>query len=267
MVNKDLNGNGIPIIRLKGGLPIYNAIQNHPDLIPYLKSLNPPKLDFKNRQALLLYNTYIAKDVYGLDIVLEHEQAIIPTPELRYNFLLNVIKPNSTIIELGTGASAIIAMLAAKHFNAQVYATEIDPLYIRIAKENLIRNKLDNLVSIIDSKGKILEGVFPSDFKVDYIISNPPFYDKVRFTKVLWGGKENELVSGNNGESFISSMIREGFRLLKKEGTIAFLISNTRPNILNCIEQLVESLNCKRDIICLKAGTRTRYIYRIRKNN
>jgi len=231
----------IQVIQVKGGLPISTAIQKYPDLIPFLKSLNPPRLDFKDRRALLSYNIHVAKELYGLDIVLDIDQAIIPAPVLRYNFLLNVLKPNSVVIELGTGASAIIAMLAAKHFNASVNATELDSLYLKMAMENVKRNNLRDRVNIVDSKGKLLSGVFPDDFRADFIISNPPFYDEIRSEKIIWGGKDTELVGGNKGESFILQMIEEGWHFLKNKGIIAFFVPKTRKDILNCLEQFLES--------------------------
>jgi len=256
----------VPIIRIRDGLPISLAIQKHPDLIPYLKSSCPPRIDFENRKALLLYNVYVAKDVYGLDIILEQERALIPTPVLRYNFLLNVLKPNSTVIELGTGASAMIAMLAAKHFNAKVLATEMDLSYIKMAKENIVRNGLENKIIVVDSKGSLLDNVFSDDLKVDYIISNPPYYDKILSPKILWGGNENELVSANHGESFIFRMIREGWKFLKSQGVIAFIVPKTRLETLNRVEQYLKAFDYERNIIGLQIGNRTRYVYRISKN-
>ena len=256
----------IPLIKVKGGLPFPEAIQNHPDLIPYLKSRDPPRLNLKNRTGLLLYNKYIAKDKFGLDVILEEEKAVIPTPILRYNFLLQFLKPKSTIIELGTGPSALIAMIAAKHFGAKVFATEMDPLYLKLAKENVLRNNLENRISIVDSKGNFLDNVFPSDLKVDYIISNPPYYDKIRFTKLLWGGKEHELVSGSLGQHFIIQMIKEGWKYLKSDGKIAFMIPKKRIETLIAVNEFINTIECERSIIGLKAGNRIRYVFILNKN-
>lgn len=263
--NSPFNENNIPIIQIKGGLQIQEAIQNHPDLIPYLISKDPPRLDFEDRKALLLYNNYIAKDVYDLDLILEPELAIIPTPGLRYHFLLNVLKPDSSIIELGTGPSAIIALMAAKFFNATVLATEFDELYLRMAKQNIERNEFDHLISLFDSKGKILEGVIKPGTSVDYILSNPPYYEKILSPKVLWGGKEVELVSGEIGASFIVSMITEGQAFLKDDGIIAFLIPKKKTDLLNYILDFLNKQGCKFEILGLNAGTRVRYLFKVFK--
>ena len=80
---------------------------------------------------------------------------IIPTPVMRFNFLKHILRPNATVIELGTGASAIIAMLAAKQFNARVYATEMDPQYIEYANENVRRNSLTIKLPLLIRKDSI----------------------------------------------------------------------------------------------------------------
>ena len=123
---------GIPIYRVNWRIAAFNCICK-PSRFNSRSALRSPRIDNLNRDALLLYNYYIAKDIDGLEINFETEHAIIPTPVMRFNFLKHILRPNATVIELGTGASAIIAMLAAKQFNARVYATEMDPQYIEYA--------------------------------------------------------------------------------------------------------------------------------------
>ncbi|MCK5345423.1 MAG: RlmF-related methyltransferase, partial [Candidatus Heimdallarchaeota archaeon] len=228
-------------------------------------SENPPRLDNTNQEALRLYNQVILQDLYDLDVNFAPD-ALIPTPTLRYNFLQHVIHPGCSIIELGTGASAIIALLAAKKFNATVYATEMDLEYIDIANSNIQHNNLSDQIQIFNSHGKYLKGVIPTDVKVDYILSNPPYYEKILSPKVIWGGKQHELVStGVDGTTFIMAMIREGWDYLKTPGTIAFLIPKTRQDMLIAIEEYIEHLKLPFDILALLAGNRTRFLFRIFK--
>jgi 23S rRNA A1618 N6-methylase RlmF len=257
---------GIRLIRVTGGLQISDAIKSHPDLIPFLRSQNPPRIDNENRQALLLYNKYIVSDVYQLDIEFEPSIAIIPTPVMRYNFLIHVLKPNATIIEIGTGGSAIIALLAAKHFGSKVIATEVEPEYLEYAQKNILRNHLQEKITLLNSHGKMLDGVIPFDTKVDYIISNPPYYDEIRSPKVLWGGKRTELVGGQAGEQFVVQMIQEGWKYLNPEGVISFIIPKTRTETLIKIEEFLQQQQYDYDIIGLLAGNRTRYVFRVYKH-
>ncbi|MHA1673741.1 MAG: hypothetical protein ACTSYI_08930, partial [Promethearchaeota archaeon] len=77
---------GIPHIQIHTNYPTSEAILRHPDLIPMLKSLDPPRIDTENRELLFLYNQYIAQDLYDLKVEFS-PAAIIPTPTMRYHFL------------------------------------------------------------------------------------------------------------------------------------------------------------------------------------
>lgn len=262
----EFDDKGIELIKVTGGLPISEAIKTHPDLIPYLRSLDPPRIDNENRQALLLYNRYIVSDVYNLEIEFEPSIAIIPTPVMRYNFLKYIMRPNASVIEIGTGGSAIIALLAAKHFQATVIATEVEPEYLEYAQKNIKRNKLESQITLINSFGKMLDNVIPAETKVDFIISNPPYYDEIRSPKVLWGGKPTELVGGQAGEKFVVQMIQEGWKYLNLDGIISFIIPKTRTETLIKIEEYLQQRQFDYDIIGLLAGNRTRYVFRIYKH-
>jgi methylase of polypeptide subunit release factors len=262
--SRQFDETGIPIYRVTGGYPISEAIHDHPDLIPYLRSQNPPRINNLNREALLHYNYYIAKEKFGLDIEFEADQAIIPTPMMRYAFLKHILFEGAKIVEIGTGASAIIAMLAAKIFKAQVIATEMDPEYLQIASRNIRNNGLENQIQLIDSQGKFLDGVISADEQPDFIISNPPYYDIVRSPKLLWGGKSHELVGqGDAGEQFIVSMIEQGKKYMKPSGIISFIIPKTRQDTLVEIEAYLNQQNYDFDIFGLKAGNRTRFVFRL----
>ncbi|WP_371803823.1 RlmF-related methyltransferase [Candidatus Lokiarchaeum ossiferum] len=257
---------GIPLFYVERRYPTSRAIELHPDLIPFLKTRDPPRINKESREALLLYNYYVAQDLFNLTIEFERDVAIVPTPVMRYAFLQHLIHPNCSIIELGTGASAIIALIAAKCFNAQVYATEMDPTYIEYAKRNVSANKLENKIQVINSHGKFLDGIIPENLKVDFIISNPPYYDKILSPKILWGGKKHELVGeGSRGENFIISMIEEGWKYLKTPGCIAFIIPKTRVATMNAIEEYLNEQDLEFDIIGILAGNRTRYVFKIYK--
>jgi methylase of polypeptide subunit release factors len=283
MKEQEFDETGIPIYPIKGGgLAIDIAIKKHPNLIPFLKSTDPPRIDNYNREGLLLYNEYIAKDIYDLDINLEPTKAIIPTPVLRYHFInqvlhyhnypagkegLSAINTESPeILELGTGASAIIALLAAKKFKAKVMATEVDPLYLEYARKNIERNNLQNQIKLVNSHGNYIENAIPKNMKFDFILSNPPYYDSIRSPKVLWGGAKHELVgNGEKGEVFILKMIEEGWNYTKTPGMIAFILPKTRQNTLIAVESYLNEHNFDYDIIGIQAGNRLRFVFRIYK--
>ncbi|MHA1585400.1 MAG: RlmF-related methyltransferase [Promethearchaeota archaeon] len=256
------------MVRVKGNYPTRKAIQLHPDLIPLLRQRHPPRINNEDRRTLMIYNHYLAQDEYGLDVKFAIE-AIIPTPQLRFFFLKQVLKnigPNVKVLEIGTGASAIIALLAAKCFGVRVFATEIDPDYVKQAKKNIRANYLEDQIKIWPSNGGIIENVVPNGFKADYIISNPPYYDKILSPKIIWGGKPHELIStGDQGENFIINLIEEGWSHLNFGGVIAFIIPKTRQATLIAVESFLNNKKFEYEIISLLAGNRTRFVFIIHK--
>jgi tRNA1(Val) A37 N6-methylase TrmN6 len=268
MNKKNFDEVGIPIYKTFGGMAFSEAVAKHPELEQYVLSRDPLRFDRQNRDALRKLNQFIAQDIYQLEIDFSHEEAIIPTPVLRYNFLKLVLNPNSKVIELGTGGTAIIALLAARWFNCEVLATEIDQEYITRAAQNIQANMLENKIRVVDSNGKMLDGVIPQEFRADFIISNPPYYDEIRSPNVLWGGRKHELVGeGEHGEKFIIDMIREGWHFLNPGGVISFIIPKTRTETLNAVEEYLAEKNHNYDILGLQAGNRLRYIFRIFKSH
>ncbi len=155
-------------------VPLALKIEEVIKLEPVLKKFLVKKgIDFKSKEALRLYNLLIAREKYGLNLEL-HENALTPTPPLRFTFLKETITLKSDVLEIGTGASAIIALLAAKHFNAKVLATEKDPQLYEYAKLNVKKNRLEDCVKIIlIEKNNPIKGTISEDIKFDAILSNP----------------------------------------------------------------------------------------------
>lgn len=261
---------GIPVFEKQPGMTIAETAERHPDMRPFLVERPSGRLDLVDRAGLLLYNKYLALDVYGLDIEFGGAGSIIPTPVLRYSFLHYLLRDSPTLapvmIELGTGASAIIALLAAKHFNATVYATEVESEYIVQARANIDRNGFSDRVFVLNSRGLLLNGVVPEGLQADYIISNPPYYDEIRSPKVLWGGAERELVGGSQfGEQFIARMVHEGWAFLNTPGIISFIIPKTRQDTLGAVCDYLSQNRPDYDIFGIKTGNRTRYVFRVYK--
>ena len=82
------------------------------------------------------------------------------------NMILSVLgdfvpaQPISRVFDLGTG-SGILAIAAAKLFNAPVIATDIDPLAINNARENIELNGASHLVSASTDPISAIKGSFP----------------------------------------------------------------------------------------------------------
>ncbi|SMC93768.1 50S ribosomal protein L11 methyltransferase [Sporomusa malonica] len=80
--------------------------------------------------------------------------------------LEDVIKPDNIVFDVGTG-SGILAVAAAKLGAASVRAVDLDPVAVRVAKENAAFNNVTETVEI--TQGDLLTGV---DGKADVIVAN-----------------------------------------------------------------------------------------------
>lgn len=80
--------------------------------------------------------------------------------------LEDVVKPGHTVFDVGTG-SGILAVAAAKLGAASVHAIDLDPVAVRVAKENVVFNKVEETVTT--TQGDLLTGV---DGKADIIVAN-----------------------------------------------------------------------------------------------
>ncbi|WP_292460156.1 RlmF-related methyltransferase [Methanothermococcus sp.] len=262
------------------GLKIKDAVKLNKELQKYAFYKNGRvRIDFKNKEALYLYNKTILKHLFGLNMEF-HKNALIPTPINRYLFVKNVFDnkdnkcnidnnnnnhPIKTVLEIGTG-SGIISIMIAKYYNCKVYATETVKEYINIANENIIKNNLNDCIKVIDSNNKIIEGIdeFTNE-KFDLIISYPPFYDPNSVpSKRSFGGAhatDVELIGGGNyGEEFSLKIIEEGVNYLNKGGLIALMFPHKPMERRKAVEHKIKDMGLILKTDEIKTGKRIRHI-------
>ncbi|WP_421077580.1 RlmF-related methyltransferase [Methanothermococcus sp. Ax23] len=254
------------------GLKIEDAVKLNKELQKYAFYKNGRiRIDFKNKEALYLYNKTILKHLFDLDMEF-HKNALIPTPINRYLFVKNVFENNNTnnhqiktVLEIGTG-SGIISMMIAKYYNCKVYATETVKEYINMANENIIKNNLNNSIKIIDSNNKIIEGIDElTNKKFDLIISYPPFYDSNSVpSKRSFGGAhatDVELIGGGKyGEEFSLKIIEEGVNYLNKDGLIALMFPHKPVERRKAVENKIKDVGLILKTDEIKTGKRIRHI-------
>lgn len=90
-----------------------------------------------------------------------HETTIMCTETLE-----EYVKPGDVVYDIGTG-SGILSIVAAKLGAEKVIGVDLDPLCVKVAKENIEINKVENIVEI--KNGDLLEVI---DNKADIIVSN-----------------------------------------------------------------------------------------------
>ncbi len=243
-------------------ISIKTALELYPALRKYEKN---GRLDFGDSDALKTYNLAIAKILLGLEIKLPDDY-LIPTICLRYYYIKTLmdIVNFSNMLEIGTGSSAIMAMIAAKVYDVEVDATEINQKSLDFAHNNIKNNQLDDKITLLKSDGGILKGVI-NDKKYDVLVCYPPMYpdsDLSDFTtdRNIRGfqGAVSEMIGGGDGFEFISKLIIESMEL---DGQIRVVtVLNIKKTHSDRVTELFDSRSIQNQVIVIIAGNRSRYI-------
>lgn len=221
-------------------------------------------MDLGDSQALLEYNKAVLQIKFGLKIILPPGH-LIPTVCLRSAFIQEVIKSEQKVLEVGTGSSAILAMIMGT-MGCNVIATEANKENFLFAQQNIKRNNLERLVELrLCAPDEILFNVVKENETFDRIIAYPPQYSNnqpVRFHQAQrgFGGDELELIGGREGFDFSVRLVQELVEssVLASNGFLALLILNNE-----LVKRLITELRNKKwsyQILEVIAGTRRRYI-------
>ncbi len=139
-----------------------------------------------------------------------------PTTRLCLTLLPEVVSGETVLLDLGTG-SGILALAATKLGASRIVATDIDPLAVRVARENFVRNQVEEQIQVYESD--LLERPLPVKFNlvVANIITNAILQVIPSLSKVLEQGGLF-LASGIIEERFPevkNALEQYGFRLNK----------------------------------------------------
>lgn len=232
------------------GLPVREAIKIFPELERYLDKKG--RLDLSNRRARILYNKAIAKAVFGIEVEY-HPRGLITTPISRFIFLKTFLRGGEKVLEVGTGHSALMAIMADKLFNCEVWATEVDDEFFEYARRNIEQNR--SKVKLIKSNGEIIEGLISKGEKFDVIFSAPPYYEKP--TKGVLTEREG-VGGGKYGEAFSIKILKEGWQYLEENGKVALFLPD-KQSLLRSIILEGERIGYFVQDIRFKVGTRYRH--------
>ena len=244
------------------GLPISKAAKKYPELRKFVQK---NRLNLGNPEALLLYNQLILRDFLSLKFTIP-QGFLVPTICSRWSFIEWILQFSPiNVLEIGTGASAILALILAR-IGCFVVATEIDPLAYESAISNIKINNLENKISIIysDSERYILSHLFETLVRFDTIITNPPQYDEEYYNKLQsskgFTGQKIELVGGKKGHEFIMNLLEE-VQSFKSPPNVYFQL--TMPKLVEEINKLLKDADFIFSTKIISIGTRQRVYYKI----
>ena len=126
------------------------------------------------------------------------------------------VKPNSNIMDLGTGTGILPILLSVKTEAKKIWGIEIQEDVANMAKRSVLLNKLEDKIEIINENILNLYNKFEKN-SVDVIVTNPPY--KKKGTGVI-NEKESKLISRHEITASLEDFIEISSKLLKDKGEI-----------------------------------------------
>ncbi|SDA05384.1 BZ3501_MvSof-1269-A2-R1_Chr12-1g03368 [Microbotryum saponariae] len=258
------------------GPPDYSQLaQDVPYFAPFLRTTpyGGSTIDYKDENALRALSSALLERDFGLRIELPRDRLcpIVPGRVEYVTFILRLVHLNphrsSHVrgLDIGTGASAIYALLVAKmQADAFVYGSELDEHSQSCAIRNVNANNLTARVQVVCSTREE-DLLFPketwADNELDFTMCNPPFYEsevEIRALATEKDGKpsavctgaSNEMVTQGGEIEFVGRMIEESVRL----GSHIRLLHKLDSQISNYIVHALSSGRTTRHILVWSLG-------------
>lgn len=134
------------------------------------------------------------------------------------------------IADIGTG-SGVIAITLKKYFpNARVYATDIDEKALEVAKRN--SNKLSKNIEFL--QGNMLEPLKKANIKVDVLVSNPPYIERVEeIDPQVYKYEPHKALLAKPSTLYYEEVFNLANEVVKPDGIMAFEIGEDMEEALS----------------------------------
>ena len=132
------------------------------------------------------------------------------------------------IVDMGTGSGNICVSLAVNSDSARLFASDLSPRAIEVAKKNARKHKVEDRISFFCGdlfapfKGKKFQET------MDMVVCNPPYIPSISLSRL--GTENNEfgpimaLDGGVYGIDFFRNLINGALDVLKSKGVLVFEI-------------------------------------------
>ena len=201
------------------------------------------------------------------------ERVLIPRPETEL-LVEAVIKLSQTmpdkreivIVDIGAGSGNIAVTLAKNIDKARIFATDISPDALAVAKINAQKhNMLDKITFLCGDTFQPLEKV-GIESKIDFIVSNPPYISSNEFNTLQKEVKDHEpyaaLISGQDSLQMFKRIIANTNIWLKPNGYIVFEVGE---NQAVKVSRLIGGTGCFKKAYFIKDYQQIRRIVIARK--
>lgn len=125
-----------------------------------------------------------------------------------------------TIADIGTGSGAIAISLTKEEKKLKMYASDISPEAIEVAKQNAINNEANVKFFI----GSMCDPIIENKIKLDILVSNPPYIkqDEELETSVKDYEPHLALFGGKDGLKFYREIFEKAKLVLKEKAFMFF---------------------------------------------
>jgi release factor glutamine methyltransferase len=191
------------------------------------------------------------QEFWGLDLIVS-PAVLIPRPETEHvvEAVLALVSPAESqlrqsqdqhqkqrtgvsaphklrIVDVGTGSGAIALALAKELPTAEIYATDIYPKALEVARANAARHDLTSRIEFHEAD--LLNGLPPAS--LDFVVSNPPYVGESEEDSVQLEVRKfeprNAVFAGPTGLEVIERLIPQAHTVLRPGGWLVFEISGT----------------------------------------
>lgn len=142
------------------------------------------------------------------------------------------IKPNSTIVDLGTGTGIISILLSGKTKARKIYGIEIQKEMSDMAYKSIKLNNLEERVEIINEDIKNILKIFGKN-SMDAVVTNPPYKE---INRGIVNETENKIISRHEVRANLEDFIKISSEILKNYGE--FYMVNRPERLADIIENL-----------------------------
>jgi ribosomal protein L3 glutamine methyltransferase len=222
------------------GLPVTEqadlALQLDDRQLTSARALIEERIHTRKPAAYLIGKTWFAGLAFDTD-----EGVIVPRSHLA-GFLLDEGQPwvdaNSIhrVLDLCTGSGCIAIASAYAFPDAKVDGTDIDPLALQLARQNVSKHSLDNRVHIIDSD--LYHNVTA---KYDLILSNPPYVpsgDLAQLPPEYRHEPARAFDGGTDGLDLVYKIIDQASGHLNKQGALVMEVGDSWRTLLESRPEL-----------------------------
>lgn len=179
------------------------------------------------------------KEFYGLDFTV-NENVLIPRPEteLLVELVAKLAPDSARALEVGIGSGAISIGLAKALPALRIWATDLSPQALAVAKENCQKHQLAERIQLLE--GDLFSPLAGSEGTFEIIVSNPPYIphgDLALLAPELNHEPQLALDGGPDGLAVLRPLIRKAISFLVPGGLLALELGTGQGQAVTALAQ------------------------------